>query len=143
MAEIQHDTYHNGAGPQPVLYGLKCLSKERSGAKQAAARPRRLPNPPGPHTRNQVPPGLDRWEIVLRRASKPGVCSRRAPDSAGGLRRQRAKRSLSAPNAIGVRILVQEDLAILVQQDLATATLKSEGITTYHLTKIYDHNERP
>ena len=56
----------------------------------AAALPGRMPRRPGPHMRVQVPPGLDRWEIVLRRVSKPGVCSSRAPYSAGGLRRQRA-----------------------------------------------------
>ena len=77
---------------EPVLHGLKCLSKARSCAStRVAAQPARLPRRPGPHGRGRVHPGLERWEIVLLRASKPGVCSRRAPDSAGGLRRQRAK----------------------------------------------------
>ena len=43
---------------------------------RVVARPGRQPRRPGPHARGRVPLGLDRWVIVLRRASKPGVCSR-------------------------------------------------------------------
>ena len=79
---------------QQVLYGLKCLSKARSGATtRAAALPGCLPRPssPGRPARGQVPPDLDRWEIVLCSACKPCVCSRRAPYSAGGLRCESTK----------------------------------------------------
>ena len=69
---------------EPVLHGLKCLSKARSCAStRVAAQPARLPRRPGPHGRGRVHPGLDRWEIVLLRARKPGVTRRRVLTSIG------------------------------------------------------------
>ena len=100
LAEIQHDTHHNGAGFLWIEILVQGEVRRNNAGRRAAGRLRnnagrraagRLPRRPGRYARGRVPPGLDRWDIVLRRASKPCVCSRRAPDSAGDLRRQCAK----------------------------------------------------
>ena len=74
LAEIQHEESVRS-------------SKASSGATTGAAARRgvffvrRSSESAAPAARGGVHPGLDRWEISLCRASKPGVCSRRAPDS--------------------------------------------------------------
>ena len=71
LAEIQYDTYHNGAGTFKLWIGMLVRGEVNNAGRHAA--------------KACSSSSLDRWQIVLRSASKPGVCSSRAPDSAGGL----------------------------------------------------------
>ena len=62
---------------------MKCSSSASSGGVMwAAARPGRLARR---RVFTRMVKYMHRWEMLLRRASKPGVCSRRATDLAGGL----------------------------------------------------------
>ena len=91
---MKHIIMEQHLKPSLWIEMLRGSSKARLGATtRANARPGRLPRRPDPHARGRVPPGLDRWDLgfVISRASKPGVCSRQALDSADGFRRQRTK----------------------------------------------------
>ena len=108
LAEIQHETHQNGAGS----LWIEMLVQGEVGRNNPARREARASSSAAWSGSSRARLSTSRsgqMRIVICRASKPGICSRRAPDSAaflaGGLRRHTprsvgaAKRKWSGPGS--------------------------------------------